>query len=160
MALYGVKGVQEMNLTLTRKKFGTDGIFGEIEAEAGEFFCVSLERAYMRLKKFKPKIPPGEYVCKRGTGPCEEEGMVGFHKLRDEGPWFDTFEVMDVPGCVGILFHVGNYNEDSEGCILIGTALGNRMNGGKMLTSSKQMFKKFMDLQKDVDSFILKVEAV
>lgn len=138
-----------MNLTLTRKKFGEDGVFGELSSDGtGSFFAITLEHAYPQRKKFKSKVPPGEYKCVRGI-----------HKLHD-GVEFETFEVIGVPGCTGILFHIGNYNEDSEGCILIGAAYGNRANGGQMITSSKQKFVEFMAMQKDVNEFILKVEAV
>lgn len=137
-----------MNLTLTRKKFAADGVFGELVSDDGSFFAITLEHAYPQRKKYKSKIPPGEYKCVRGI-----------HRLKDLVE-FETFEVMGVPGCTGIIIHVGNYNEDSEGCILVGSAYGNRANGGQMITSSKQKFTEFMNMQKGVDEFILKVEAV
>ena len=66
--------------------------------------------------------------------------------------------MMKVKGHYGILFHVGNYNEDSEGCILLGTGFGNTSSKGKMITASKQAFKQFMEMLKETDLFTLIVE--
>ena len=130
-----------MDLTLLRRDFREDGIFGEIDIGNDYFF--TLEHSY----DLKPKLPDGKYTCKRGE-----------HKLHDGIP-FEAFEVMDVPGHTGILFHIGNYNRDSEGCILLGLALGAMINYGVMLVSSKQAFKKFMDIQKECDEFNLIVRS-
>jgi hypothetical protein len=79
------------------------------------------------------------------------------HRLSGMAEEFETFEVMNVPGHWGILFHVGNYNEDSEGCILVGEGLGRRYKNGVMLTNSKKAFAKLMALLKDVEQFTLLV---
>lgn len=131
-----------MDIVLTRKERREDGIFGEICSEKGEFLFITLEHSY----NLKPKLKPGRYKCVRGM-----------HRLKADEPEFETFEVKGVKGHWGILFHVGNYNEDSEGCILIGLGMGNRSGGGKMITSSKQAFKRFMDLQAGMDEFYLVV---
>jgi len=136
-----------MNLTLTRKTFIENGVIGELNSDDG-FISVCLERTYLKSKKSRPKVPAGTYKCVRGI-----------HRLHDNVD-FETFEVMGVPGCTGILIHVGNYSEDSDGCILIGSAVGNRSNGSKMITSSKQKFAEFMERQKSVDEFTLIVEAL
>lgn len=129
-----------MDLILTRRDRREDGIFGEICSEKGEFLFITLERSYA----LKPKIKPGKYKCVRGM-----------HRLENMTEEFETFEVKGVKGHWGILFHVGNYNEQTNGCILVGLGMGNKMGGGKMITSSKQAFKKFMDLQAGVDEFYL-----
>ena len=69
---------------------------------------------------------------------------------------FETFEVMGVPKCTGILFHVGNYNHDSEGCILVGENLG-VANGKLMLTRSRLAFQRFMRELSSVKEFTLVV---
>ncbi len=146
-----------MNIILSRKDYREDGIFGFILTSSYKYLFTTCEHSYNQL----PKLPEGVYQCKRGTGSgrgVDENGnsIEGFHRLHD-GVWFDTFEVMGVPNHTGILFHVGNYNEDSEGCILVGTGFGNRGNGGKMITASKQAFKEFMGLQHGCDEFTLTV---
>jgi hypothetical protein len=130
-----------MNLILQRKDFREDGIFGFLLDTNYKYLFTTLEHSY----NLQPKLPQGEYTCKRGP-----------HKLHD-GVSFITFEVMDVPGHTGILIHIGNYNDESEGCILIGTGFGNNGRGGKMITSSKQAFDAFMKLQENCDAFTLTV---
>lgn len=50
---------------------------------------------------------------------------------------------MDVPNHTGILFHVGNYNDDSNGCILLGrVCVGSEK--GTMITASRMTFDRFM----------------
>lgn len=62
----------------------------------GKLLCVTLESSYL-------SIPEGTYEC-----------------IRTFSPKFgETFEVK-VPGRTGILFHVGNNEADTTGCILVG----------------------------------------
>jgi hypothetical protein len=131
-----------MKYILTRVDFRNDGIFSELRDEFKEHLFICLEHSYSGI----PKLPPGEYICKRGM-----------HKLADLVP-FETFEVMEVPGHYGILFHVGNYNEDSSGCILIGSGYGFKLDGGKMITKSRPAFKAFLESLKEIDEFTLNVE--
>lgn len=56
-------------------------------------------------------IPAGDYVC------------VATERVRTGEP---TYEITGVPGRSRILFHAGNTEEDTEGCILIGRAFGAR----------------------------------
>jgi hypothetical protein len=136
-----------MNLTLSRHKFRADGIFGEVTDEAYQLVCVTLEHAYPAdTVGFLPKVPAGKYTCVRGT-----------HKLHDNIP-FETFEIMGVPGHTGILFHQGNYDKDSEGCVLVGQQIGYQENKSLMIMQSRDAFKKFLDLQDGVDSFQLTIE--
>lgn len=138
-----------MNLILSRTNASSDGIFGEIIDDGFGFLFMSLERSYADPEKpfiYTAKIPAGEYICK-----------LGEHSLKEDSPKFMTFEVTGVPGHTGILFHTGNYNCNSDGCILLGLQIGNKSDGGKMITYSKQAFKKFMNVQEGVNEFKLKV---
>jgi hypothetical protein len=130
---------ETMNLHLTRKQYRDDGIFGEIDCDKIYFF--TLEHSYDKM----PKIPQGVYRCTRWDSP-----KFGYQ----------TFMLNDVPGHDHILIHIGNYNHDSEGCILIGLGLGRTKNNGVMITSSKQAFQKFMELQEGVDEFTLTIEDI
>lgn len=125
-----------MNLTLTRKSFELYGVFGELSDEDGNVVAVTLEHSFSN----SPKLPVGTYECVRGE-----------HKLHNLNP-FTTFEITEVPGHTGILFHKGNWNNDSEGCVLLGSRIGI----GCILESSAA-FNKFMELQQGVDSFLLVV---
>lgn len=78
--------------------------------------------------------------------------MRGMHQLAGMKAPFETFEVMSVPGHQGILLHVGNFNEDSSGCILLG-----KDRAGGMITQSTLTFEAFMKLQAGVNTFKLVV---
>lgn len=133
-----------MKLILSRREFRDDGIFGELKNERFDHLFVTLEHSFERV----PAVPPGVYVCKKDTRSLPSNP--------DE--FFETFEVTDVPGRTGILFHVGNYQDDSAGCILVGKGIGAKSNGGKMITDSRKAFKEFMELLKEKSEFTLVIE--
>jgi hypothetical protein len=137
-----------MDLILSRKDFRPDGIFSELRMGDGSLVAITLEHAYPdRRYGWEPKIPDGTYQCVRGMH--QLEGMIA--------P-FETFEITNVIGHTDILFHVGNVNSDSAGCVLLGMGLG-VINKMQAVTSSKMAFLKFMDLQTGVDQFTLVVSS-
>jgi len=128
-----------MNITLKRTEIGSMGAFGRIL----EIDLFTLEHAYpVGLSDFAPKVPGGTYTCVRGV-----------HQLLDRPP-FETFQIRNVPGHVGILFHCGNTENDSEGCILLG--LYKSANG---IIESRSAFSKFMKLQEGVNDFEVTILA-
>lgn len=135
-----------MNLIIHRKKFAIDGIFGELLDEKGSLVAVTLEHAYYQDGKFYPKMPQGTYECKRGL-----------HRLHGMINDFETFEIAEIPEHTNILFHQGNWNKDSEGCVLLGKRIGPMLNGGEMICDSKKAFDAFMALQEGMDTFTLVV---
>lgn len=122
------------SLTLTRTRFCSEGIFGELSKD-GERLAYTLEHSY----NDKPKLPVGEFTCVRGQ-----------HRLHGMTADFTTFEVTGVAGHAGILFHWGNYNCDSEGCILLGLQTSETM-----VSNSKQAFADFMLTMEGIGSFAL-----
>lgn len=129
-----------MDLILTRKQKNKRGIFGLLSHL--NHLCVpfvTLEHAYPDNKgSYISKIPDGMYRCVKGS-----------HSLH-QGPPFTTFEITGVKGHAGILFHVGNTNEDSEGCVLLG-----ELQVGSSIHKSKDAFSRFMSIQDDLDTFSL-----
>lgn len=78
------------------------GVGGEVLFE-----CVTMERPWRDNKPFKSCIPTGTYA-------------VGRH----QSPKFGAcLKVHDVPDRTDILFHAGNFPEDTTGCILPGSKL-------------------------------------
>ena len=128
-----------MKLSLKRIKYDENGIFGELHSESGSKLAVTLEHSY----ECKPKLPNGSYICQRGI-----------HRLAShlDQP-FVTFEIMNVPGHTGILFHPGNTNDNSEGCVLLGAEIQENS-----ITKSRVTFDNFMDLLEGEDQFELTVE--
>jgi hypothetical protein len=133
---------------LERISYSSEGIFGVLRTDTSLEICKTLEHAYPvvypvqgMIQKFMPKIPIGTYLCRRGV-----------HELPGMNP-IETFEVENVGKHTGILFHIGNYNDDSKGCILVGEE-----SDGHMLLKSMGGFARFMENLKGVDSFTLVVK--
>jgi hypothetical protein len=132
-----------MRLYLYRMEFRDDGIFGSLATERGDQIAVTLEHAYQYGDGYAAKVPPRTYKCVREYSEKFEQ---------------DLFELKEVPGASEIKFHIGNYNDESDGCILLGMQIGNKNNGGLMITDSKTAFKRFMKHLDGVTEFDLVVE--
>ncbi len=132
-------------MRLTRTAFRADGIFGRLYNDHGVPIAFTLEHAYPQADgSFAPKLSLGEHICIRGT-----------HKLHNLIP-FETFEITDLPH-TNILFHAGNFNKDSEGCVLLGHSMIKQADGSEMLTSSRSAFEEFMQSLIGINSFQLTV---
>lgn len=132
-----------MKLFLLRTDFQPHGIFGELSDGEGKILFHTLEHSFEDGKGgYVPKVAVGFYNCVRHAP----------NRLPYET--FMVDQVSDFQGkpVTGILFHVGNFDKDSEGCILVGHT---RIND--MVTASKTSFAEFMDLQTGLDSFELVV---
>lgn len=135
-----------MQMILRRLGYYSDGIFSELTiADSLLPFCSTLEHSYRTNDgTFAPKLPKGTYKCARGQ-----------HNLHS-GP-IETFEITGVPGHSGILFHVGNVNNDSEGCVLMGSAVGELPTGQRNIVNSRVTFTQFMGFLAGIDEFDLNV---
>lgn len=136
-----------MDLLMQRDKVDSTGCFSTIYTNGYvELFKVA-EHSYQQPDgTWQPKIPDGVYQCELGT-----------HQLEGQAP-FQTYEVLNVPGHSGILFHKGNLPEiDSIGCILLGTSVG-VVNGAPAVLQSAIAFQGFLNLQKGLNSFSLTVK--
>lgn len=135
-----------MNLTLTRREFRADGIFGVLTGAAGVVVAHTLEHAYPTPDgSWTPKLYAGTFTCQRGP-----------HRLHGMTEDFITFEIMGVVDHEGILFHWGNFNRNSEGCVLLGEAEVDA-GGQHMVTASRATFERFMALQVGCETFELTV---
>ncbi len=138
-----------MNCVLTRQQAYANGIFGSLADEQGNNLSYTLEHAFVLPEGgYGPKLAVGTYTC-----------VLGQHQLLHGSP-FQTFEVKGVPDfqgkpVTGILFHCGNFNQDSEGCILLGTIHAADWTG---ILGSRADFAKFMALQGDATQFTLVVK--
>lgn len=129
-------------MKLIRTEFKKEGIFGVLRDENDLHVAYTLEHAYLQEDgSYKPKVAVGTYRCVRGP-----------HRLKGMDHNFETFELEDVPNHTNILIHWGNYNKDSDGCILVG-----KEKTSSMITSSRATFKKFMELCEGKDDFSISV---
>jgi hypothetical protein len=125
-------------LILARDLYREDGVFGDLIAENGSLDLLTLEHSYGLL----PKIPAGEYICKRSV----------WHKKG-----IPTFEITGVPNATRILFHTGNKEQDSEGCVLLGLGRLEGNDGVMIVTDSKTAHKQFMAYFEGCDEFPLTI---
>lgn len=131
-----------MDLTLTRIHSGASGIFGIMTDMRGDSIAETLEHAYDQGEgKFAPKIPAGKYKCVRRLSP-----RFGF----------DVFMLENVPGATFIEIHPGNYNKDSDGCILVGEIISGQ-GPNEMISQSRLAFESLMQLQSGLNAFVLMV---
>lgn len=128
-----------MNMTLKRVVVLPDGAFGVLLCD-GIPFAVTLEHTYLNAGTISTKIGNGEFHVTRSR----------FNK-----GGYDTFEI-EVPGHSRILFHKGNSNLDSDGCVLVGEQFG-VLHGKPAILQSGEAFKEFLILTADHDAFQLTV---
>lgn len=129
-------------MKLTRTSYEESGIYGILSQDDGSQIAVTLEHAYQQDDgSFAPKTPSGIYQC-----------VLGQHELASMTAPFQTYEITNVPGHSNILIHMGNYNADSEGCVLVGA---NRVDN--MITNSRVTFASFMESMAGIDSFQLEI---
>ena len=96
-----------MNITLTRLYNGDDCTIGVLSTTE-EMLCFTIENPWRHNQKDISCIPVGHYRCEPHEG----------NKFKE------TWKVMDVEGRGGIVFHIGNTESDTKGCILPGTTVG------------------------------------
>ena len=107
----------------------------------GTPFAVTLERPWMNNQQNVSCIPDGMYACER-----------------IESPKFgETFRLINVSGRSHILFHKGNIDDDTHGCILVGESF-EPLSGEPAIRASKKGFKEFMELLNEQDMFTLCIE--
>lgn len=76
----------------------------------GEPFCVTLELPWVNNERNVSCIPEGTYPLFKRRDAVTHVGQK--EKI--------TYELLNVPGRSGILFHAGNSVKDTQGCILLG----------------------------------------
>ncbi len=144
----------EPEFELVRVAVHEDGGFGVLK-HRGLPFVVTLERTFgdplppfdatreRVAEGLRIVIPPGEYQCRRTM-------------FRKGG--YPTYEVL-VPGHDRVLFHIGNLEEDSTGCILVGLQFG-PVGGKPGVLLSRLGFREFMKRAAGRPEFQLRVQEV
>ena len=125
------------SLTLKRLATGEEGTPGVLIYDNWPF-ALTLEREWLDNQVGISCISAGTYYCERVDSPR----------------FGDTFEVLEVLGRSHILFHKGNIDDDSHGCILVGEQF-EPINGKKAIRASKKGYNEFMGILKDDDAFQL-----
>jgi len=107
------------------------------------FECYSLEDQYQVKKVMhETRIPEGTYdITLRTFGGHHERYKVKFPDVHRGMLW-----LKNVPGFQDILIHIGNKDDDSSGCILVGAAIDE--DKGLLYKSTEaylRMYRKVID---------------
>ncbi len=104
-------------------------------------FAVTLERPWLDNVPNFSCIPPGTYKAIRHLSP----------------KFGETFLLQDVLGRSEILFHKGNIDDHTQGCILIGEQFDPVL-GEDGITHSGDGFAEFMKLLEGKNEFTIEIE--
>ena len=96
-------------MKLSRVNYHRKATFGVLVDELGLPICVTLENPWKENKPSVSCIPVGRYIVKLADSP-------------KYGP--NMWQVQNVPNRTHILFHIGNLEQDTRGCILPGKQFG------------------------------------
>lgn len=127
------------DLKLLRSVKHDKGAFGVLVGRNGLPFGVSLERTF---ENAEPVIPAGIYLCR---------------KSRFERGGYDTFEITGVAGHSRLLFHKGNKETDSLGCVLVAEKF-EYLDGEPVVLESQHGFDEFWRMYGDLSSFYLEIK--
>ncbi len=128
-----------------------DGTFGRLIFDGLPRVLHTLEEEWLDNEVGESSIPAGTYICRRTI----------YYRYG-----YETFEVTDVPSRSHILFHPGNTEEDTQGCILVGLASGpllvfdeeTGIERRKLAVfRSLPAFRLLMHSLKDIDDFELEI---
>ena len=126
-------------MALHRVSVGPDGAFGVL-LHLGVPFAVTLERTYEQPGEPVVKIPPGAFRC------------TATRFIRGQ---YDTYEI-NVLGHSRLLFHKGNYETDSDGCVLVGESFA-EFDGKPGIAQSGAAFAEFIKRCANAPEFTLEV---
>lgn len=124
-------------LKLLRRYF-EDCTLGTLVFPTGESFAI-MENPAKDNKTNISCIPEGTYALSLRASPVVERTSKGMHK--------HGWEVTNVPSRSYIMFHVGNYVRNTDGCLLVGKDFS--YHNEFMVTHSINSFDEFQELMGD-----------
>ena len=106
------------------------------------FQSYTLEDEYRDEKVMKEtRIPAGTYQVD-----IQQTDTPLTLKYQAKYPWFKKhLEIKKVPGFTGVYLHIGNFDADSAGCILVGDNADNNIIGPGSISNSTASFKRFYE---------------
>ena len=131
-----------MKLEVLRFSSDSDSTLGALfdVTDKRKFLCFTLEDEFREVKiSGETRIPAGTYNVTLRT-----EG--GFNQRYDDkfGTDFNKgmFWVRDVPGFEYILIHIGNTDDNTEGCLLVGDSQNQNITEKGFLGSSTDAYRR------------------
>ena len=137
----------------------TLGLLHRVSGSAYSFRCFTLEDQFNEPKvKGETRVPPGRYEIKLRT---EDSPLT--KKYRERFPWFKGhLWLQDVPDFTFVYIHVGNDDDDTDGCILVGDgAQSNVEDEGKVLSSVvayRRLYEEIHDALEGVERVFITIE--
>ena len=125
-----------MKLVLERQTRNSNATIGILFNPENQWEVITLENPW-RNNGPDSSIPVGNYLCRRVNSP----------------KFGNTFEVCEVPGRTHILFHAGNTEVDTLGCILLGMTRTSEIAIGR----SREAFERFLNYTNGIDEFELEI---
>lgn len=115
----------------------TDGNGDRLNLEA-----YTMEDEYRSVKEMKEtRIPAGFYTL--GIQPAETPKTLQY---RTKYPWFKNhIEILNVKDFKGVYIHIGNRDEDTDGCVLLGDTVNNNNVTTGEISTSTVAFKRFYE---------------
>lgn len=127
-----------MKLQLLRYCHGPEATLGLLLIN-GRFHCYALEDESREVKvPGETRIPAGSYrITLRTVGGFHARYARKFPDFHQGMLW-----LRDVPGFQFILIHIGNSDDDTAGCILIGDQANNALVDDGFVASSAQAYRR------------------
>lgn len=128
-----------MKLRILRYSSGVNDTLGMLFID-DKFSCYTLEDEYRTKKVYgKTRIPEGSYEIKlRKTG--------GFHQryLKKFGSGFHKgmLQIINVPNFKYVLIHIGNKEDDTAGCLLVGNTSKQNITDVGFIGQSTSAYKR------------------
>lgn len=128
----------KMELTVLRYSSGDEATLGLL-FEGDAFLCYTLEDEAREVKVAgETRIPAGEYeVTLRTVGRKHAKYGRRFASMHRGMLW-----VRDVPGFEYILIHVGNTDDDTAGCLLLGDSAAQNITSEGSIGSSVSAYRR------------------
>ena len=124
-----------MKVVITRDKLEDVQTIGTLVLKDDEgnklFMCKTLELPWNENKRNESCIPLGNYKV----------------VARQSAKYNKHYHIQDVPGRSFVLIHIGNFNTQTKGCILVGEKLADlNADGYKDVTNSKTTLQKLLKI--------------
>lgn len=153
-----------MDIKLLRYSDNGDDTLGILFDETGKVISYTLEDEHRAIKvKGETRIPDGTYKL----GIRNEITPMTQRYLDDKRlkPWFERhIEILNVPKFAGIYIHIGNFDEDTDGCILLGNNPNiNSEEKGKIsdsVVTYKKFYNKYYPLLKQGKGIFIKISSI
>lgn len=124
-------------------KESTLGLLLEVSGTERKFLCYTIEDQHQTRKVYgETCIPQGVYTLKlRHHGGFHDRYKTKFSDFHK-----GMVEICDVPNFKDVLIHIGNTDDDTAGCLLLGDISHNNQSMNDFIGRSTQAYKRVYPL--------------